>query len=151
MKEHRHTCWVCEVNLRCNNSKCLEPDTPYTWNCGAHDITHAGAVACLRSRRAGRPIFTPIVERAMLHRICDLGQFTHAERLQVERAVRNGVLSKGKGGPYPKLKTVYAAVHFDFARDREAGVAELRRAHMIDMARGTDKFFPWVAFEQVQE
>lgn len=85
----------------------------------------------------------------MHYRVVALGQLSHQEKLQLERAVRNGVLSKGRGGPFPKLKTVYAAVGFDFARDREADEAELRRAAMIDIARGVNKFFPWVQFEKM--
>lgn len=34
--EHRHTCDVCGVNLRCNDSQCKNPASPTTWNCGVH-------------------------------------------------------------------------------------------------------------------
>lgn len=96
-----------------------------------------------------KPIITPIVERAMKTDFCNLGQLSHQEKLQLERAVRHGLISKGTGGPFPKLKTVYAPIGFDFAQDRENGIAELRRAHMIDLARGTAHFFPLVPFEKV--
>lgn len=85
-----------------------------------------------------KPILTPIVKRALACSICDLGQFSHEEMLQLNRAVRHGFLSKGKGGPFPILK-----------RNREEDEADLRRAHMMDLARGTDKFFPWVPFQEV--
>lgn len=93
--------------------------------------------------------FTEIVQRALVHTITNMGQLSHAEKLQLEYAVRHGWLSKGKGGPFPILKTVYACPGFDFAADREAHQAELRRAQMIDIARGTDKFFPWVKFKEI--
>jgi hypothetical protein len=86
-------------------------------------------------------------QQALTKSVCDMGQFTHEEKLLLERAVRLGYLSKGKGGPYPLLKTVYAHPGFDFARDREKGVAELMRAHMLDIARGTTKHFPMVKFQ----
>lgn len=68
---------------------------------------------------------------------------------ELNYAVKHGVLAKGKGGPFPILKTVYAVPGFDFRADREAGVAEMMRAHMIDIARGTDKFFPMVPFQEL--
>jgi hypothetical protein len=94
-------------------------------------------------------IITPIVARAMREDFCCLGQISIQEKRQLDRAVRHGLISKGIGGPFPKLKTVYAPVGFDFAQDRENGIADLRRAHMIDLARGTAHFFPFVPFEKV--
>lgn len=91
--------------------------------------------------------FTDIVKRALVHSVTNLGQLTHEQKLELEYAVRKGWLSKGKGGPFPILKTVYARPGFNFASDREASIAVLRRAHMLDIARGTNKFFPWVSFQ----
>ena len=96
-----------------------------------------------------KPILTPIVKRALTETITDMGQLTSTELRELAYAVKYGVLSKGKGGPFPILKTVYALPGFDFIADREARIAELRRAHMIDLALGTAKFFPWVPFEKV--
>lgn len=90
---------------------------------------------------------TPIVKRALVHTITDLGQISATEKRELLKAVKAGVLSKGKSGPFPILKTVYAVAGFDFEADRREQVAEILRAHMVDMARGTDKFFPMVRFQ----
>lgn len=100
----------------------------------------------------GRPrkqVLTAIVKRAMTQTVTDMGQLTHDEKRELNYAVRHGALVKAKGGPFPILKTVYAIPGFDFARDRQQAEAELRRARMRDVARGTEKFFPWVRFQQV--
>lgn len=95
-----------------------------------------------------KPTTTSIVEQVIASPRCDLGQFTQHEKRELERAVRSGVLSKGRGGPYPKIKTVYARPGFDFARDRENGIAEVRRAAMWDIARGHTSF-PLPRFEEL--
>lgn len=136
MTTHRHTCTVCGVNLQCNNNQCPAPDSETTSNCGIHS-----------AHEELHPVFTAIVRRALASRVVCLGQLSHRERLSLERAVRRGILVKGQGGPFPKIKSAYAAPGFDFAADREADEADLRRAHMIDLARGTDRFFPWVPFQ----
>lgn len=96
-----------------------------------------------------KPVLTPIVLRALTRTATDIGQLTHQDRLELKRAVRSGVLSKGKGGSYPILKTVWAHPGFDFERDREEQVAEMMRAHVLDMARGVDHFFPYVPYQEV--
>lgn len=96
-----------------------------------------------------KPVLTPIVVRALTQTITDTGWLTKAELRELAYAVKYGVLSKGKGGPFPILKTIYAIRGFDFAADREAQVADMRRAHMIDLARGTAKLFPWVEFKKI--
>lgn len=136
MQTHRHTCVVCGVNLRCNDAHCKYPDVETTPNCGTHT-----------AKQEMRPVFTAIVRRAIRERVVDLGQLSHGEKLALNRAVRRGILSKGRGGPFPILKTVYAHPGFDFKRDREEDEADLRRAHMIDLSRGTAHHFPWVAFK----
>jgi len=60
-----------------------------------------------------------IVERALDETVTDTGQLTPKEQRELSKAVKNGVLSKGKGGPYPVVKTVYAARGFDFAAARQ--------------------------------
>ena len=90
--------------------------------------------------------FTPIVKRALADTITNLGQLSVGERRELNRAVADGILSKGKGGPYPILKTVYARPEFNFAAARFTAIEELARVHLFDIARVTDKFFPWVPF-----
>lgn len=94
-----------------------------------------------------KPEFPSIVKRALVKTVVDLGQLSVVERRELNRAVVKGFLCKGKGGPYPILKTVYAHPSFDFAGDRFAAIEDLAKAHQIDIANGTDKFFPWVPFQ----
>lgn len=63
-----------------------------------------------------------IVRRAMAETVCDVGQLSKSESYQLNKYVRKGWLSKGKAGPFPKLKTVYAVPGFDFATSRERHV-----------------------------
>ena len=93
--------------------------------------------------------FTPIVKRALADTITNLGQLSVGERRELNRAVADGILSKGKGGPYPILKTVYARPEFNFAAARFTAIEELAKAHLLDISRGTDKFFPRVPFQQI--
>jgi hypothetical protein len=60
-----------------------------------------------------------IVERALDQTVRDIGQLTPEEQRELSKAVKHGVLSKGRGGPYPVVKTVYARRGFDFAAARQ--------------------------------
>lgn len=95
-----------------------------------------GMTAARKNCGVHGPEEVALIHRALLSTITDMGQLAGSERRILAKAVKRGILSKGKGGPYPILKTIYARPGFDFARDREAGVAELMRAHMVDIARG---------------
>ena len=68
-------------------------------------------------------MLTEIVKRAPRETICDIGQLSKDELRQLNAAVKRGWLSKGKGGPFPKLKTMYACASFDFEADREREIA----------------------------
>ncbi len=81
--------------------------------------------------------FSEIVKRAMVETITNIGQLSADEKRELERAVRKGWLSKGKGGAFPMPKTVYAHPGFDFAADRrfyyrqfllDSGIDSSRRA-----------------------
>lgn len=74
-----------------------------------------------------------IIERAMLHTITDIGQLTSEETRELNKAVKKGWLSKGKGGPFPILKTVYALPGFDFVADRQREVAYMTYLHSLDV------------------
>ena len=80
--------------------------------------------------------FTPIIKRALTETVVSIGQLTHAEQLELNRAVRHGILDKGKGGPFPAIKTVYACHGFDFVADREHYYREFCMWHALDVARG---------------
>lgn len=79
---------------------------------------------------------TTIVKRALVETVTDIGQLTTQEKRELARAVKAGYLSKGKGGPYPVLKTVYAHPGFDFAADREYHYRQFLVWHALDVARG---------------
>ena len=66
--------------------------------------------------------FHPIVERALVETVVNIGQLSREDCQELDKAVRKGWLSKGRGGPYPILKTVYAVPGFDFEADRQAHV-----------------------------
>lgn len=63
-----------------------------------------------------------IVKRAMVETVTDIGQLSKADIYQLNKYVRKGWLSRGKGGPFPMLKTVYACPGFDFKASRRAHV-----------------------------
>ena len=86
-----------------------------------------------------------IVKYALVYTVVDIGQLTSEQRRDLKSAVKVGHLSKGKGGPFPILKTVYAHPGFDFAADRESHIAEMREAIEIDRVNGVS-FFPEVRF-----
>jgi hypothetical protein len=65
-----------------------------------------------------------IIRRALRVPIVNIGQLTTQEQYQLNKAVLSGKLSKGKGGPYPALKTVYARRGFDFESDRKEALRE---------------------------
>lgn len=89
-------------------------------------------------------------KQALVRGVCDIGHLAHKEKLLLERAVRLGYLSKGKGGPFPMLKTMYARPGFDFAKDREASIAEMRYLATIDAARGVSHCFPPIPFQPLE-
>lgn len=94
--------------------------------------------------------FSAIVKRALTQTVTNIGQLSHQEQLDLEYAVRHGWLSKGKGGPFPILKTVYAHPGFGFASDRERSIAEMMACHALDVACGVAHHFPMVAFEAAE-
>ena len=67
---------------------------------------------------------TDFGRRVIAETITDIGQITPEQKKELNWLVSKGVLVKGQGGPYPKLKTVYAIKGFDFKADREAAIKE---------------------------
>lgn len=59
-----------------------------------------------------------IVKQALTSSITDIGQLTSEQKRTLNRYVRRGWLSKGKGGGWPVLKTVYACPGFNFVEQR---------------------------------
>jgi hypothetical protein len=69
-------------------------------------------------------MLTEIVKRALTETVTNIGQLSATEQRELNTAVRHGVLSRGKGGPFPILKTVYAHPGFDFEADRKHYIDE---------------------------
>ena len=78
-----------------------------------------------------------IVRRALTETVVDIGQLSKSEIYYLNKYVKRNWLSKGKGGPFPNLKTVYAHRDFDFDADREFYVQRAIRLSELDRtARG---------------
>jgi hypothetical protein len=77
-------------------------------------------------------MLTEIVKRALVYTVTDIGQLSATEKRELNAAVKRGYLSKGKGGPFPALKTMYAHPGFDFIADRQREVDEAMRIAAID-------------------
>ena len=84
-------------------------------------------------------ILTEIVKRAMVYTLTSCGQITPEQKRELECAVRRGYLSKGKGGPFPIEKRVYAHPGFDFAADRARHYEEFVEWAHIDALRFNDE------------
>jgi hypothetical protein len=113
--------------------------------------------AGLRPNPKGRKItgpFPEIVRHAIVHTVVNIGQFRHPGRADelktLERYVRAGYLEKGKGGPFPAIKTVYARPGYPFAAARQHFIDEIMRLpnprglsvperHQLKIARDTLK------------
>ena len=65
-----------------------------------------------------------LVQRALDETVTDMGRFSKTEKAVLENAVKRGVLVKGKGGPFPVEKTLYAKPGYDFATERTAAIKE---------------------------
>lgn len=75
-----------------------------------------------------------IVKRALVDTVTDIGQLSPAELRQLNKYVKRGWLSKGRGGAFPVLKTVYACPGFDFAASRQMYVDRAMRLAALDRA-----------------
>ena len=78
-----------------------------------------------------------IVERALRETITNIGQLGSVAIHALNGAVKAGVLVRDRGGPFPALKTVWAAPGYDFAGERAKAEAEMQRAARIDFAAYT--------------
>jgi len=78
-----------------------------------------------------------IVKRAMTQTVTSIGQLSTSEVQTLNAYVKKGWLSKGKGGPFPAPKTVYACPTFNFAASRFSYAEELKRLIALDNSRMT--------------
>lgn len=74
----------------------------------------------------------PIVKRALVETVVNIGQLSDSEVRTLNKYVKRGWLSRGKGGPFPKVKTVYAHPGFDFTADREFYVRRAMKLAELD-------------------
>lgn len=81
-------------------------------------------------------MITEIVKRAMFQTVTNIGQLSDKEVRELNRAVKAGLLQKGKGGPFPILKTVYAVPSFDIAADRQREINRMRLCQLLDAVNG---------------
>lgn len=72
------------------------------------------------------------INQALTETLPDIGQIDKPTKTALNRLVKKGLLSKGKGGPFPALKTVYAVSGFDFASDRERHYQEFLKLVALD-------------------
>lgn len=86
------------------------------------------------NEQQARPVseLPPIVKRALVETIVNIGQLSKAEIYQLNKYVKKGWLSKGKGGPYPILKTVYACPRFDFEGHRKRWIDYMMMLAKLD-------------------
>lgn len=76
-----------------------------------------------------------IIKRALTETVVNIGQLSKSELNQLNKYVKRGWLSKGQGGPFPKLKTVYAVPTYDFAANRQAWIDYLTTLEAMDRAQ----------------
>ena len=83
-----------------------------------------------------------IVKRAMTETVTDIGQLSDEDKKHLNKYVKDGVLISGKGGSFPKEKTVYAIKGFDIQADRHKQMKEmLDTAEKMDRATGMGKLW----------
>ena len=54
--------------------------------------------------------------------ITSIGQLTKKQVMQLNRAVKKGLIKKGLGGGFPKAKTVYTPLNYDIPGERKKEV-----------------------------
>jgi hypothetical protein len=76
----------------------------------------------------------PIVQRALgrEQHVVNIGQLSSEEKHALEKAVKDVILKKGKGGGYPVLKTVYSHPDYDIEGEHKKSIEELKGWAKID-------------------
>lgn len=82
-----------------------------------------------------------IVKRTLVETVTDIGQLSPSGRYQLNKYVKRGWLSRGKGGPYPLLKTVYARPSFDFAASRDCYVEAAIAVYEVEKRLRANGYF----------
>jgi hypothetical protein len=81
-----------------------------------------------------QPTTRDFINHALTCTLTDIGQLDGPTRSALNRLVKKGILSKGKGGPFPAIKTVYAVAGFDFAAHRQQHIDHMVRLSEMDRA-----------------
>ena len=76
-----------------------------------------------------------IVQRAMVDTVTDIGQLTTEDIKVLNKYVKLRYLSKGKGGHFPAIKTVWACPTFDFQKQRNDAIAWMTKLAELDKTR----------------
>lgn len=80
-----------------------------------------------------------IVRRALVDTVVDIGQLSVREKRTLKAYVKRGWLDQGQGGPFPKIKTVYAHKDYDFTRHRRAWVNYMMYLSELDRAKAEQR------------
>lgn len=75
--------------------------------------------------------YPPVVRRALTQSIVDIGQLSKQDKRDLLKAMKAGVIVKGKGGPFPASKTVYAHPGYDFDAERARLIEEVRSGRNV--------------------
>lgn len=79
-----------------------------------------------------------IVARAMVNTITNVGQLAGEDVKILDKYVKLGYLSKGKGGCYPVIKTVWACPGFDFTKQRSDAIEKMKQIAEWDKKQKED-------------
>jgi hypothetical protein len=67
-----------------------------------------------------------IINGSIVH---DIGQLNKQTLTFLDKAVKSGAISKGKGGCFPALKTCYAPMGFDFVAHRNKVIKRVKEGN----------------------
>lgn len=98
-------------------------------------LTMPYSASMMRNTETQTSELPEIVKRALTQTVTDIGQLTDTEKRALNSYTKRGYLSKGKGGPFPMIKTVYAVPGFDFAAHRQAHVDYMMYLAELDRQR----------------
>ena len=76
------------------------------------------------------------VSRAKRQTLSDIGQLSREDIKDLEKAVRQGAIIKGKGGCYGNIKTCYAPVGTNLKKERRECIEEMIRLDRIFSKKG---------------
>lgn len=66
------------------------------------------------------------VKRAQTETVVSIGQLTARDKIELDKAVKAGIIEKGRGGGFPQIKTVYGKPGTDFAAEHDVNIEQLK-------------------------